>query len=102
MPRLASDQTRDSLSGSLWFLPLLMTLAALILGLVLAQIHVRPDGFLDPVLFHGNAEEARRLLLSVATTTVGVFAIVVGLTLVALQVAANRYSPRLVRSFLRD
>ena len=87
MPRLASDQTRESLSGSLWFLPLLMTLAALILGLVLAQIHVRPDGFLDPVLFHGNAEEARRLLLSVATTTVGVFAIVVGLTLVALQVA---------------
>ena len=59
-------------------------------------------GFLDPVLFHGNAEEARRLLLSVATATVGVFAIVVGLTLVALQVAANRYSPRLVRSFLRD
>ena len=102
MPRLASDQTRESLSGSLWFLPLLMTLAALILGLVLAQINVRPDGFLDPVLFHGNAEEARRLLLSVATTTVGVFAIVVGLTLVALQVAANRYSPRLVRSFLRD
>jgi uncharacterized membrane protein len=79
-----------------------MTLAALILGLVLAQINVRPDGFLDPVLFHGSAEEARRLLLSVATATVGVFAIVVGLTLVALQVAANRYSPRLVRSFLRD
>jgi hypothetical protein len=66
MPRPASDQTRESLSGSLWFLPLLMTLAA--------RINVRPDGFLDPVLFHGSAEEARRLLLSVATATVGVFA----------------------------
>jgi uncharacterized membrane protein len=38
----------------------------------------------------------------VATTVVGVLALVIGLTVVALQVASNRYSPRLLRDFLRD
>lgn len=100
--RMMSDRRRELLSGSLWFLPLVMTLGALLLGALLAQIRLPDDGPLSPVLYHGGAEEARRLLLSVATATVGVFALVVGLTLVALQVAGNRYSPRLVRSFLRD
>jgi uncharacterized membrane protein len=96
------DQRRESLAGSLWVMPLLVTLGALLLGGLLGQVRTRSDGLLSPVLFHGNAEEARRLLLSVATATVGVFAIIVGLTLVSLQVASNRYSPRLVRAFLRD
>lgn len=99
---MMSNQRREALSGSLWFVPLLMTGCALLLGAVLAEVKVPPDGPLSPVLYHGGAEDARRLLLSVATATVGVFALVVGLTLVALQVAGNRYSPRLVRSFLRD
>ncbi|MFT4297069.1 MAG: DUF2254 domain-containing protein [Micropruina sp.] len=100
--RMTSDQRREALSGSLWFLPLLMTVAALLLGAALAEIRLSEDGPLSGVLYHGGAEDARRLLLGVATSTVGVFALVVGLTLVALQVAGNRYSPRLVRSFLRD
>jgi uncharacterized membrane protein len=100
--RVTSDQRRESLSGSLWFIPLVTTVGALHLGGLLARARVPAGGPIDPILFHGDAEEARRLLLSVATATVGVFAVVVGLTLVSLQVAASRYSPRLVRSFLRD
>lgn len=100
--RMMSDQRRETLSGSLWFFPLLMTVGALLVGGVLGEIRLPENGPLSPVLYHGGAEDARRLLLSVATATVGVFALVVGLTLVALQVAGNRYSPRLVRSFLRD
>ena len=42
------------------------------------------------------------MLFGVATTVVGVLALVIGLTVVALQVASNRYSPRLLRDFLRD
>ena len=102
MPRLASGPDAQSLSGSLWFLPLLMTLAALILGLVLAQIHVRPDGSPRSGAVpwqrrggatttaecrdcHGWGVRDRRRPDARGT-----------------QVAANRYSPRLVRSFLRD
>jgi uncharacterized membrane protein len=102
MKQTTWDQRRESLAGSLWVMPLLVTLGALLLGGLLGLVRLRSDGLLSPVLFHGNAEEARRLLLSIATATVGVFAIVIGLTLVSLQVAANRYSPRLVRAFLRD
>lgn len=100
--RLTWEQRRERLSGTLWVMPLVVTTAALLLGFLLGLVRLSPDGPLNPVLFHGDAEEARRLLLSVATATVGVFAVVIGLTLVALQVAASRYSPRLVRVLLRD
>jgi len=96
------DQRRERWGGSLWLMPLITTLAALALGLALDNESERVDELLSPVLFHGGAEEARRVLITVATATIGVFAVVVGLTLVALQVAANRYSPRLVRTILRD
>lgn len=96
------DQRRETLGGSLWFLPLLTTMAALLLGFVLGLFHGTPEGPLGTVVFHGGPEEARRVLITVATATIGVFAMVVGLTLVALQVAQSRYSPRLVRSILRD
>ena len=93
---------REHLSGALWVLPLLFVVAALALGSALSQITIQPGSILDPLLFKGSADEARRLLLGVATTVVGVIALVIGLTVVALQVASNRYSPRLLRNFLRD
>lgn len=102
MQLMSFAQRQERLSGSLWFFPLVMTVAALLLGFVLGRINEGPSSALSPVLFHGGAEEARRLLVSIATATIGVFAVVVGLTLVALQVASNRYSPRLVRTILRD
>lgn len=102
MPRDTLDQRRETLAGTLWLIPLLTTLVALLLGLVLGRISGRPDGPLGSIVFHGDPEEARRILITVATATVGVFAVVVGLTLVALQIASNRYSPRLARQILRD
>lgn len=93
---------REQLRGSLWLMPLLFTVAAMVLGGLLGLIRTGTEGPLSAFLFHGDAEEARRVLLTVAGSSVGVFAIVVGLTLVALQVASSRYSPRLLREFLRD
>ena len=102
MQRMTLDERRERWGGSLWLIPLLTTLAAMLLGLALDHESDRLDALLRPVLFHGGAEEARRILITVATATIGVFAVVVGLTLVSLQVASNRYSPRLVRTILRD
>ncbi|MFT4167108.1 MAG: DUF2254 domain-containing protein [Microlunatus sp.] len=102
MLRMFLDQRRERWGGSLWLMPLIQTLAALSLGMALDHESKSVDAWLSPVLFHGGAEEARRVLITVATATIGVFAVVVGLTLVALQIAANRYSPRLVRTILRD
>jgi uncharacterized membrane protein len=96
------EKRSEQLSGALWVLPLLFVVGALVLGSTLSQITIEPGSPLDPFLFRGNAEEARRVLLGVATTVVGVLALIIGLTVVALQVASNRYSPRLLRDFLRD
>ena len=96
------EKRSEQLSGALWVLPLLLVVGALVLGSTLSQIRIEPGSPLDPLLFRGNAEEARRVLLGVATTVVGVLALIIGLTVVALQVASNRYSPRLLRDFLRD
>jgi len=96
------EKRSEQLSGALWVLPLLLVVGALVLGSTLSQINIQPGSRLDPLLFRGDADEARRVLLGVATTVVGVLALVIGLTVVALQVASNRYSPRLLRDFLRD
>lgn len=96
------ERRREYVSGALWVVPAFSMVGAVLLGSALSLVRV-PDGSpLSRLLFAGTAEEARRMLLSIATTLVGVIALTVGLSLVALQVAANRYSPRLLRSFLRD
>jgi uncharacterized membrane protein len=96
------DDRREYLSGALWVLPLLFGLGAVAAGIVLSQINIPPGSWLERLLFHGTAEEARRLLLTVATTAAGAIGLVIALTVVAVQVAANRYSPRLLRNVLRD
>jgi hypothetical protein len=97
------EKQSEQLSGALWVLPLLFVVGALVLGSTLSQIAIQPGSRLEPpLLFRDSEDEARRVLLGVATTVVGVLALVLGLTVVALQVASNRYSPRLLRDFLRD
>jgi len=52
--------------------------------------------------FQGTADDARALLTIIAGTVVTVIALVLGLTVVALQLSSTQFSPRLLRKFLRD
>ena len=54
------------------------------------------------LLFQGTPDDARTLLIGTAGTMISVVALVLGLTVVALQVASGQYSPRLLGNFLRD
>lgn len=83
-------------------MPAIAAVLSLILGAVLSHVDLADWPWLRPWLFPGDATEARRLLLTIATAVLGALALVIGLTTVAIQVASNRYSPRLLRSFLRD
>jgi len=93
---------REYAGGSLWVLPSIAALVALVAGSALSLVHVGPDSALAPLVFQGTADDARALLIGIAGTVVTVIALVLGLTVVALQLSSTQFSPRLLRNFLRD
>ena len=75
---------------------------ALAAGFALSQIDIGPHSSWDFLAFQGTADDARSLLVTIAGTVVTVIALVLGLTVVALQLSSTQFSPRLLRNFLRD
>jgi uncharacterized membrane protein len=53
-------------------------------------------------VFQGTPDGAGTLLIAIAGTLATVIALVLGLTVVSLQLASTQFSPRLLRNFLRD
>lgn len=92
----------EYLRGALWALPSAAVVLALVAGSSLSLVDVGSGSPLDPLLFQGTADDARTLLLGISSTMITVIALVLGLTVVALQLASTQFSPRLLRNFLRD
>jgi len=92
----------EYLGGALWALPGLALVLALVAGSLLSLVDISPDSALHPIAFAGTASDARNVLTAIAATMVTVIALMLGLTIVALQVASTQFSPRLLRNFLRD
>jgi uncharacterized membrane protein len=99
---MARTGTGDYLKGALWVLPAGAVVLALAAGAVLSSIDIGPNAPLEPLLFQGTADDARTLLIGISGTMMTVIALVLGLTLVALQLSSTQFSPRLLRFFLRD
>lgn len=93
------DALGEYVRGSLWVLPTACAAVALALGAGLSRVDVGPD---SPLAFQGTADDARTLLIGITSTMVTVIALLLGLAVVALQLASTQYSPRLLRNFLRD
>ena len=89
----------EYIRGALWVLPTIAVLLALGIGLVLSQIEVPSTSWF---VFQGTPDDARTLLIAISSTLATVIALVLGLTVVALQLASTQFSPRLLRNFLRD
>src|SRR5215213_4584648 len=89
-------------NGALWVLPMVAAVLALVAGYVISRIDIRPGSFLSRLAFQGTADDARNLLIAVTSTVVTIIALVLGLTVVALQLSSTQFSPRLLRNFLRD
>ncbi|WP_344961628.1 DUF2254 domain-containing protein [Streptomyces thioluteus] len=92
----------EYLHGALWVLPGAAAALALVAGGVLSRVRIPPDSALQPLVFAGTADDARQALITIASTIVTVIALVLGLTIVTLQLASTQFSPRLLRNFLRD
>lgn len=94
----------DSLHSSYWFLPSLMALGGMALAfatLALDQTDKVETGKLSWI-YQGGPEGARGLLSAVAGSMVTVAATAFSITIVALQLAASNFGPRLLRNFMQD
>lgn len=80
-------------------MPAICALVAVLLALGIPQIDIRTK---LPFLFPGGPESARSFLSSITTAMISITALVFSLTIVALQLSAGQFSPRVMRDFLRD
>lgn len=95
----AAERIRESL----WFIPGLMVGGTVLLASFLVSISgPAPDFPLAKLLLPVTADAAATLLQVVAASVITVTSVVFSLTVVALQITAGNYSPRALRTFLRD
>jgi uncharacterized membrane protein len=92
----------DDLRDSLWLVPAAVVLLALITAWVAVQFEPLPDWFPQWLVFGGTPEGARSVLSELAAGTITVTGLVFSLTVVALQMASSQFTPRLLRTFMRD
>ena len=83
-------------AGALWVLPTACAAIALVAGYALSHVDIGPSSSWDFLAFQGTADDARSLLVTIAGTVVTVIALVLGLTVVALQLSSTQFSPRLL------
>lgn len=93
------------LRSSLWFFPALIVLGAVLLAVAIIEL----DTFLErerlshwPRLFGAGAEGSRGMLEAIASSMITVAGVVFSITIVALSLTSNQYSPRVLRNFMRD
>lgn len=94
---------REWLGTGLWFVPMLWAVSAIMAGLLLVGLDRNLGGDEPAWLAFGRGSENARTVLSVIagaalTFTGTVFSIII----VALQLASTQFSPRVMRTFLRD
>lgn len=87
-------------SWPLWLWPAVTSTAALVAGLILVEIPL--PGWLRWLAWPGDADSAMALLQTVAGSVITVTGLTFTLTVVALQLASQQFSPRLLRDFTRD
>lgn len=98
------QRTREYLRSSLWFVPALFAIGAVILALGALTLDDRVSA--DPgglfFLYGGTAEGARSVLSTIAQSMLTFTGLVFTITMLVLQLASSQLSPRVMRTFLRD
>jgi len=90
----------ESIRSGLWFIPLAIIFAATALAALLLAIDRRAGT--PPLAFRGDASSAQSMLTTIASSTLTMTTLVVSITIVALQLASQQFSPRVMRTFFRD
>lgn len=91
--------------SSLWFVPAVVVLANLALAIGLVELDRNMGEVLRarwPRLFATEAEGARNMLSAIASSMATIAGVVFSITMVALALASNQYTSRVMRNFMRD
>ena len=94
----------NRLRSTYWFLPAVVTILAVALGIALTAIdrsYPNATAWLGWA-YGGGADGARALLSAVAGSTVTVVSVTFSVMVVALTVSSQHFGPRLLNSFMRD
>lgn len=93
----------SKLVDSFWVLPLVCAGVAAALALGLSTVDESLDTSVRwPLLFAGGPEGARSLLAAIITSMISFTGLVFSITIVVLQLTSSQFSPRVLRTFLRD
>lgn len=93
----------ETLSTSLWLLPMIGMVAAIAgsIGLEAVDERLSPDATAW-YLFRGGPDGARELLSAIASSLMTFTGVVFSVTVLVLQLASSQFSPRVLRTFLSD
>ena len=101
MKRLRSLQ--ESVRSGFWALPAAFVVVALLLALGLVRLDRNlQDGFGGGLTFGAGPDGAREVLSAITTSMITFTGLVFSITIVVLQLTSSQFSPRVLRTFLRD
>lgn len=93
------DRVVEQVRSSLWVIPAVSAVLSVAAGFGLIAVdNATPERF----GFTGDAEAARSVLSTIAAAMITFTGLVFSITIVALQLASSQFSPRVMRTFLRD
>ncbi len=99
-------RAHDGVRSQLWPLPTLGVALALAAGLLVPLLDAAVDehlrGWVDRVIFTGDAGSASTVLDAISSSLITVTSLTFSLTVVTLQLASSQFSPRLLRTFTQD
>jgi uncharacterized membrane protein len=95
-------RVRHVLRTSLWFVPVLCVLAGVALSFGTIALDRAAGGSVVPQSLSGDSDAALAILTTVAASMVTLTGLVLTITMVVVQLAMGQFTPRVLRTILRD
>ena len=92
----------DGLRTGFWAVPTACVLLALLLAVGLVEVDRALDQGLGRFTFGAGPDGAREVLSAITTSMITFTGLVFSITIVVLQLTSSQFSPRVLRTFLRD
>ena len=97
------QRLQEAVRSGFWALPAAFVVVALLLALGLVALDRRlQDGFGGGLTFGAGPDGAREVLSAITTSMITFTGLVFSITIVVLQLTSSQFSPRVLRTFLRD